>query len=1238
MQKIFFISNTPRRHALMMKAKKQLPQNIAELCECLLIEENAMWGKAYISLLKDAAVIVTKWMGKSLIDSEFLKKQEKYLRENKIKHIFFLGAEDPKQLNIGFSQQEIDIFDKYMLYGGIENYCNLWLWLCSNFSQIECEYKEPKQLPWVGIYHKDADKPYEDLSSYQKDFLAKGQPVVGLIFSRDEWVWGDLDYLDAIIDESKKLDIGILCLFVSAMPVAGTDMPQTQVAIKSLMQQDGKSVVDVVINTMSHKFTMSIKSHEVSEFLQSWDVPLLQTYILSSSQEVWQERFEGLSATEIATKVTLPELDGMLHTVPAAAKKYLADGEILQQPISERIKAMLKKAKKWAVLRHKANHEKKVAIVFHNYPPKNSNIGSAVGLDTIESVRLLLKKMQEAGYDVAHIPENGKNFIEELTNNATNDRDFLTEKQAEQAQKMPSATYKEFYDNFASKVQEQMQQDWGGAPGDVFVYDNNLIIPGTMNGKIFITVQPPRGFGEDPGKIYHSPFCTPTHHYLAYYKWLSEVWQADAVIHVGTHGSLEWLPGKSVALSEACYADLALGDLPNIYPYLITIVGEGLQAKRHSSACLISYLTPPMTLSGVYDELEELQKMLDEYMQFMVTKPDFLEKSKELILAKVKEANIENEVQTSPNEDFAQFAQELHEHITDIKNMQMRCGLHILGLPPEGEALREYLLALTRMKNGDIPSLTQTIAQQLGFDYYDLQENSATLLPDGRTYGMLIDEIWEKSRQILEILQKENFALEKIHELLTFSWVKQMEAEQQENFLQVCRYICTDIAKNLLLTTREMTNTLRALNGCYIEPGPGGAPTSGGAELLPTGRNFYGIEPGNLPTQVAWEIGKEMGEQIIARYISEEGHYPENIGLILWAGSNMRSHGQCLAEFMYFLGVKPVWQSGSKRVTALEVIPLDELKRPRIDVTARISGLFRDCMPVSIKWLDRAVQLVANLDEDVEQNYVRKHMLFESSELEENGVEKEDAWRKASYRIFGNQLGTYGAGINGLLDNQNWEDIDDLAKVYVRWGAHAYGEGAEGSYMPEQFSKRLSTLDVTIKNENNRESNMLSSDDYNAYHGGMIAAVKSIKGSAPRSYMSDSSDRSKVITRSVQEEMKRVFRGEAVNPKFITGMMEHGYKGAADMSKYLAHSFQWDATCDLMEDWMYEKYAEKYAFDPKVQEWMKDVNPWALKRIAETLLEAEQRGMWQPQDETKEKLRELYLSIEGELEDRSDNN
>ncbi len=502
---------------------------------------------------------------------------------------------------------------------------------------------------------------------------------------------------------------------------------------------------------------------------------------------------------------------------------------------------------------------------------------------------------------------------------------------------------------------------------------------------------------------------------------------------------------------------------------------------------------------------------------------------------------------------------------------------------------------------------------------------------------MLIDRIGEQCRELIRKLAEDGFAAAAWQEAQQLPWIRQAPEELRGKLEQACMYICTEVYPNLQLTTQELENMLRAFEGQYVEPGPSGAPSSGGAALLPTGRNFYGVDPRTLPTPAAWETGVTLAEQAIERFIAEEGHYPENIGIVIWAGANMRSHGQCIAEFLYLLGLRPSYQKGSLQVKGLEVIPLAELGRPRIDVTARISGLFRDAMPSVMELLDQAVLLAAGLEEDPAMNFVRKHVQNDSEELaKEEGLSQEEAWRQAAYRIFGDQAGTYGAGVANLLEAKNWESIDDIADVYVRWGAHAYGGKAQGKFLPQQFRRRMGSLDITIKNEDNHEVSMLGSDDYNAYHGGMIAAVRSIKGSAPRSYCGDSTDRTRVTLHSVQEETKRLFRSESINPKFIEGMMKHGYKGAADMANMVAHSYQWDATSAVMEDWMYEKYAEKYAFAPKVQAWLRDVNAWALQRMTEVLLEDAQRGLWHALPTTKEQLQQLYLEMEGELEERAD--
>lgn len=1237
MCKIIFMTNVIRRMGMMQQTmeKLQQEQKLNNSCSCQWITEQTQWDNKWVELLGGTDLLLMKWMGTGL-DTPFLKRCLEFLKKHQIAYYIDAAGTDEPQLTQGLTAEQIEKIKKYAMFGGEHNYYNLWLYgkkLCTGEAM---EVPAPQPIHWCGIYHPDAKKVYTDVREYKKDFCIPERPTIGMLFYRDEWVWGDLEYQNAVIRQAQAQELNIICVFSNGIPVEEMGMPSLQQVFNSFFCQDGLPIIDCLLNTL--KFSISSSGSMSIEYLKKWKVPVLAAYTIMTPYKEWRDSFEGMNAMEVSISVALPEFDGIVHGVPIASKKVLDNGDVRYLPIAERVERMVSKAAKWASLRRKENGEKKIAIIFHNYPPRNSNIGSALGLDTIESIRRLLALMKEQGYRVASIPQDGKEFIRLLTSNATNDRAMLSEKQLAAAQKITASQYKEYFAAMEPKVQAQLVKDWGEPPGTVMEYDGSLLVPGTMNGNVFVTVQPPRGFGEDPGKILHDPFCAPTHHYLAFYQWIRDIWQADAVAHIGTHGSLEWLPGKNAGLDATCYPDLALGDLPNIYPYNITITGEGIQAKRRGAAALVEHLPAPQSRAGVYDELEELEKLMEEYVHFERTQPENLPSLEKLLREKVAEANLQDEVSCEEGTSFSDFVGRLHNYITDLKNMEVHTGLHILGQPPEGERLTDFLWLLTRLDNGDVPSLNQAVAGYYGYDYYYLLENSSLFYePLKITFAMLIDRITEQCREIILLLQEQAFSDKAIASVMELPWVTDGADDFKEKLQRVCAYICQNIYPNLQLTTQEMDNILRGFKGEYIEPGPSGAPSSGGADLLPTGRNFYGIDPRTLPTPAAWEIGKSLGDQVISRFIEEEGHYPESVGIILWSGANMRSHGQCIAEFLYLMGIRPVYQSGSLRVNGLEVIPLTELKRPRIDVTARISGLFRDSMPSVVQLLDKAVLLAAGLDEADEDNFVKKHVTADCAELQEQEkMSREDAWRQAAFRIFGDEQGVYGAGVAALLEAKNWETIDDIADVYVRWGAHAYGGKTKGKYLPQQFRKRMGSLDITIKNEDNHETNMLSSDDYNAYHGGMIAAVRSIKGSAPKSYCGDSTDRTRVTMHSVQEEAKRIFRSEAINPKFIEGMMNHGYKGAADMANMIAHSYQWDATSAVMEDWMYEKYAEKYAFDPTVQEWLRDVNPWALQRMAEILLEAEQRGLWKAKDETKAELQRLYLDMEGELEERVD--
>ena len=1233
--KIALFTNISRSYCLHRQNMERLMQEAPRIeGRGWLFESGTEWSAEWAARFDEADVILILWMGTGL-DTPFLRQAVRRMERRGSRYLILVENPGTDKVSAGFSPEQIRRTWQYFRYDGADNLYNCVLWLGKEFGGTPYVPEGPKLLPWHGIWHPEWTEMErcQDAEGYLAAHYLPGRPTVGVMFYRTEWLMGDFSYQTALIRALEAQGLNAIVIFTNTFRSEDLDSPTLMDAVNRYFFRGKTRLVDVIINTM--KFSLKAAGTSIEEWMRL-DVPLLEAYTVLGERAEWEASPAGLNPMEVSIAVSLPEFDGVIHSVPIAARVKDDVGDVTWQLMEERMVRLAAKAKKWALLGKKPNQEKKIAIVFHNYPPTNSNIGSAAGLDSPESVRRLLEKMRDVGYTVETIPEDSKAFMKLLTDNATNDRRFISAAQIKDAYgHLTAEQYARFFTKLPEKVRTQLTADWGDAPGDVFNYEGELLIPGTLNGNVFITVQPPRGFGEDPGKILHDPAAAPTHHYIGFYHWLRDIWQADAVVHIGTHGSLEWLPGKGTALSDSCYPDISLGDLPDVYPYWMTIVGEGIQAKRRGAACLISHLSPPMQLSGSYEELQELEQALDEYVHFRQTQPENLDTVKEIVREKAAACNFGDDI--AEGDDFDDYVGRLHNYVTDIKNMQIRTGLHIMGQPPEGDGLSEYVEALVHLDNGDVPSLVQLLATEAGYSYDELLADSSRLTPEGLTYGMKLDALGEEGHRLITFLAARDYDPAAVREALAQPEAASLSETGRQRLGQVLDYICETIVPNLRRTTEELTNTLRALSGGYIEPSSAGAPSSGGADLLPTGRNFYGVDPRLLPTPAAWELGKRLGDEVVSQYIADEGCYPEACGIVLWAGANMRSHGQCVAEFLYLMGVRPVWQRPSQRVVGLEVIPLEELKRPRIDVTGRISGLFRDSMPNAIHWLDEAVKIVSALEEADEDNYVRKHVKADAAWLEGEGQTAETAWQKASYRIFGDPPGAYGAGVGALLESKAWETIDDIAAVYTRWSGTAYGGDAlPGDYEPEIFRRRMGALDVTIKNEDNRETNMFSSDDYNAYHGGMIATVRSISGKAPHSYSGDSTDRKRVKVRTVQEEAKRVFRGECMNPKFIEGMKKHGYKGALDLANTLAHSYQWDATSKVMEDWMYEKYAEKYALDPAMQEWMKDVNPWALQRMAAILLEAEKRELWQAQPETKEALTRLYMEMEGELEERAE--
>jgi cobaltochelatase CobN len=1138
--------------------------------------------------------------------------------------------------------QDYQTIYKYLSYGGKNNLANLMLYLANRFTGTSYDVVAPELPQWEGIYHPDLAY-FPTIEDYAKKKLVAGKVTVGLWFNQNHLLGGNTIFVNSLIREIERQGANVIPLFFRSVKDDSLGIKGLEWLVDNYYMKDGKPRVDVVINALSFSLPLSLTTAEAScAFLKRLGVPILKAVLTCNTLTEWQSSFQGLNPVDICRCIALPEFDGDLITVPVAAMEFsetdpATGAKIIKfQPIPERVNKLVRLSLKWAKLRYKPNKEKRVAIMLHNYPPRNDTIGHAFGLDTPASVLNILKHLQSDGYTLDYLPETGQSLIETILNGLTNDRRWLSNQDlaARAVAKIPASQYTAWFKELPVSTQNKMEQAWGKPPGEIFSYNNELLIAGLVNGNVYVGLQPPRGFSDDPASIYHSPDLAPPYHYLATYRWIRDVFKADVIMHVGTHGTLEWLPGKSVGLSDACFPDAAISDLPHIYHYIISNPGEGTQAKRRSYSCIIDHLVPVMNNADSYGELAELEVMLHDYYHAKTYDKEKLPSMQKQIWEKVSQAKIDKDLETTQKAafaDFDDFLEDLHGYIHDLSDTQIRDGIHTLGESPKDSHLENFLVALTRLSNGVVPSLRQSIAEYKGYNYEDMLANKGKLHADGKTNGDLLNDINNLSLELLKQFNIAGFEKQNIDTVVT------KVLGQNNSAVGQCLFFVSDfLVPALQATSDELTNTLSACNGRYVPSGPSGSPTRGMCDVLPTGRNFYSVDPRAVPSTAAWQVGISMGDTLLERYLKDEGKYPENIGMVVWATDNMRTKGDDVAEILYLMGAKPVWEKTSGRVTGVEAIPLEQLKHPRIDVTVRISGLFRDTFPDVVSILDDAVRLISSLKEPADKNYLAKHVTAEVEKRTTQGENPEDVREEASYRVFGARPGTYGCGINEAIDSKNWKDQSDLANIYVTWGGYAYGRKNFGKSAVNQFKRRLSDVNLTVKNDNTREYDILDSDDWYDAHGGMISAVKTFKGDAPNSYCGDSSDPDRVNVRSTAEETKHVFRSRLLNPKYIESMKTHNYHGAADLSRSIDFVFGWDATVEAVDDWMYEDLANKYVLDPEMQKWFKEVNPYALQNMTERLLEAIKRGMWQASDDMKKQLQQLYLNIEGLLEGEND--
>jgi len=1173
----------------------------------------------------------------------------------------------------------------YLTAGGVDNLVELCKYLSDTLLESRYGHTPPIPQPEHGLYHPGLPQG-ATLQDWER-IRDPSRPTAGLLFYRAHFLSGNLAFVDGLVEALEARGMNALPVYTSSLKAMEEGFP---VALGFL---EGR--VDVLISTLAfalgevHAGAITPAGQGVGAFARL-GVPVLQALTPGMPKGAWEVSQRGLNPLETSMQVALPEFDGRLIGVPISFKEQ--GQQTLYVPEPDRMERIAGLAARLAALRRKPNPQKRIAFVLTNSGAKAQMVGNAVGLDAPASLLRILRAMRARGYTLPELPESPKALMEALLSRGSYDPQHPLD--PKQAFRIPRPTYLRWFREFPEALRFRMEDFWGtprergytlrqGKPKtdkktlkglktlgalslneEPYSDEESYWVAGLELGNVLIALQPPRGYGLDPDAIYHTPDLPPTHHYAAFYRWLEEGWGADAIVHLGKHGTLEWLPGKGVGLSAACAPDALLGSLPLFYPFILNDPGEGTQAKRRAHAAVVDHLPPPLTLAETYGPLARLSELVNEYYVLEKLDPSKLPLLQQEIWQILEETQLKAdlELKTLLSADHgdhkhewddtltpegipstlaemegpqvAHLLEDIEGYLCELGLAQIRDGLHTLGeLPPFPETLR----ALTRLPNGPVPGWLSTLAQAYGFHPDSLLERMGARLdpphPLGQSHGQVLENLERLALRLYEELEQQGFASTAIPSVLGRVLPPGYDEGALAKLEETLGFACTHLVPALERTDDEIEHLLLGLEGGYIPAGPAGAPSRGQAHVLPSGRNFYAVDPRALPSQAAWRVGQRLAQETLERYLRETGRYPEMVALSAWGTAQMRTQGDEVAEVLAFLGVRPRWHPLSRRIEGLEVIPLSELDRPRIDVTLRISGFFRDAFPHLIELLDEAFEMVMHLPEDPEQNYPRKHYLEAlGASCTSDGCGQEEV----HWRIFGSKPGSYGAGMLPLLEAGNWESPHDLAQVYLAWGGYAYGRGVEGVEAKETFAQRLRQVELALHNQDNREHDILDSDDYFQYHGGLIAAVRALKGEAPKAYFGDTANPEKPRMRDLREEILRVYRSRVVNPKWLSAIQRHGYKGGLEMAATVDYLFGYSATAGVVPDFIFEGVAQTYALDPAIQAFLKEANPWALRAISERLLEAAERGLWQAREETLEALREAMLAGEAALEASSE--
>ncbi len=1127
-----------------------------------------------------------------------------------------------------FTPDTVARFRDYLKKVHLNNFVNGIRYLAAQ-TGMAISYAPPQMVQTIGIYHPEATLTFDDVDDYRiwhaGRFKTIDAPWIGLLFYYSQWVEQNTADVDALILNLEAHGLAPLCVFCAGAEDhddSGPDGPQWL----TYFQQAPK--VELVLSFMAGRL---LKNSAEVHRLERLDVPVMKLLRAhSQTPDQWQADPAGLPAMTAVFSFSQPELFGAVAPMVIAGTKPPAPGQSSRCfrtfiPIRDRMEILCRRVQRWVRLRRLANGEKRVTIVLHNNPCKGveGTIGMAVGLDTFESLALTLKEMKTAGYDVGHAPQTGQEILNEImTRKALSEFRWTTVEEIVAKRGhlhlMDGEEYLPWFNLLTESAKSKVAEDWEGFPGQSMAYNHNgrevLVITGICYGNIRIMVQPKRGcYGPkctgEVCRILHDPELSPPHHWLATYKYIQE--NSDAVVHFGTEGSLEFLPGKQIGLSNACFPEISIGDLPNLYVYAVDVTGEGLTAKRRGQAVLVDHLTPVYRPTPLTDEMHMLEDLLEQYQ-----KSEAMQEAgrKDLLAEEISPLLVAcGLVPVRPDhEQLSDALSTAGRQLASIKRALMPEGLHRLSVPPPKSGVARQLATLLQSPPAGLPD-TETLAE---------------FGSDSRT------PVYERAAGVIESLLD----------------TEETAASITKSHPELTRF-CRDVADRMARCSCEIERLLHGLTGGFIPPGLSGSVSQGKIDALPTGRNFFATDVTALPTPAAWEMGKQLADKLLVKYWTEENAFPESVGINIWSGDAFKSDGELLCQILYLMGARPVWDSQGK-VSDVTPIALEKLgiqlpdgtrqKRPRVDVTVQTSSIMRDLVPNFCELMDRAVVLVSRLNEPLKCNFIRKHTEEQMAMLrKETAEELGDAHirRLATLRVFSSAPGTYGLGVGLALDASAWQVSQDLAEVYINWGGHAYGTDAEngdaayGINAQQLFSDQLARLDVTYMKQTSAEYDVLDCGCYAVAMGGMATAAKAVGAKMPKLYWGDGTVPAHTEVTSLSAEIEKSARVKLLNPHWIRHMQDYGYQGAQAVSSRVNNLFKWSATSGKVSKELFDQVVKTYILDEEKCKWLQELNPYAMEEITRRLLEAHSRGLWRAEEDLLEKVQSTALAIEGDMEE-----